>query len=149
MDFNTDITVARVTAQNIDVICCAKLVSQTVNAHKVHFFFGDSWDGYIKKAIFRTKTVEREQVLADDKCAIPWECLEQAGEYLYIGVYGVQGDKVRPTVWSKGLYIHQGAHPTEEAQPPTPDIYQQFVNQIESGMLTGPQGETGPQVSKL
>lgn len=147
MSFTTETIVADVNEQNIDVSDAVKLVAKTVNAYAVKFYFDDTWDDFTKKAVFRTRSVAKEIYLSNDTCLIPWECLQDANEYLFFGVYGVHEDVVRPTVWSTGRLIHPGACAAEEAQEPTPDVYQQIINLIEAGGAgpQGPQGEPGPQ----
>ena len=69
-------------------------------------------------------------LLAEDTmCAIPWEVLVEPRLRLYVGVYGVGdgGETVLPTVWADLGEIYPGAVPDQNAQPPTPDLWQQIL----------------------
>lgn len=85
-----------------------EIVAGSVNIHTVEFDCDSTWDGYTKKAIFRVKNGSETIVLDDtNKCLIPYETLLVPGE-LKIGIYGTNGDKIRPTKWSKGINIVEG-----------------------------------------
>ena len=135
--------IAKVNLQDIDILSCPKLVSKSRKLYKVHFHFDESWTDFINKAVFKTRSTEKEMALVNNECYVPWECLEEHRIHLSIGIYGVHDDITKPTVWSKELFIYPGAGMAEEAREPTPDVYQQFVNQIEAGMLQGPPGPAG------
>jgi hypothetical protein len=80
---------------------------------------------------------------------VPWEVLQKANTRLRIGLEGrlIDGTIVIPTVWAKGGYIEAGALATgEEANKPTPGIYDQIMQAIEDGKLKGEDG-VSPDVS--
>lgn len=125
------------------------LVSGTVNKYRAEFEFDDSWDGYTKTAVFRAdsfgRITSREVLLAGDACQVPHECLI-AGALLRVGVYGISGDITTPTIYTQEpIGIARGAEPAESTQDPTPGVYQQIINIIEAGAITGPAGPQGPQ----
>ena len=125
------------------------LVSGTVNKYRAEFVFDDSWDGYTKTAVFRAdsfgRVTSREVLLAGDACPVPHECLI-AGALLRVGVYGISGDITTPTIYTQEpIGIARGAEPAESTQDPTPGVYQQIINIIEAGAITGPAGPQGPQ----
>lgn len=125
------------------------LVSGTVNKYRAEFVFDDSWDGYTKTAVFRAdsfgRVTSREVLLAGDACQVPHECLI-AGALLRVGVYGISGDITTPTIYTQEpIGIARGAEPAESTQDPTPGVYQQIINIIEAGAITGPAGPQGPQ----
>lgn len=118
------------------------LVSGTVNKYRAEFVFDDSWDGYTKTAVFRADSfghiTSREVLLAGDACPVPHECLI-AGALLRVGVYGISGDITTPTIYTQEpIGIARGAEPAESTQDPTPGVYQQIINIIEAGAITGP-----------
>lgn len=83
---------------------------------------------------------------------VPWEVLQKANTRLRIGLEGrlVDGTIVIPTVWARAGYIEAGALATgEEANQPTPGIYDQIMAAIEAGQLQGKPGDDGvsPTVS--
>ena len=125
------------------------LVSGTVNKYRAEFEFDDSWDGYTKTAVFRADSfghiTSREVLLAGDACPVPHECLI-AGALLRVGVYGISGDVTTPTIYTQEpIGIARGAEPAESTQDPTPGVYQQIINIIEAGAITGPAGPQGPK----
>ena len=128
------------------------LVSGTVNKYRAEFVFDDSWDGYTKTAVFRADSfghiTSREVLLAGDACQVPHECLI-AGALLRVGVYGISGDITTPTIYTQEpIGVARGAEPAESTQDPTPGVYQQIINIIEAGAITGPAGPQGPQGPK-
>ena len=83
---------------------------------------------------------------------VPWEVLQKANTRLRIGLEGrlVDGTIVITTVWARAGYIEAGALATgEEANQPTPGIYDQIMAAIEAGQLQGKPGDDGvsPTVS--
>ena len=97
-----------VTAKAAHLIKDESLVQNSEKIYLVEFTFDKSWDGYTKMALFETRGVQQPPVaLTDDRCIIPAECLKQAGTMLKIGVYGVNAEGTKDTVWcltSKILY---------------------------------------------
>ena len=125
------------------------LVSGTVNKYRAEFEFDDSWDGYTKTAVFRADSfgsiTSREVLLAGDACQVPHECLI-AGALLRVGVYGISGDITTPTIYTQEpIGVARGAEPAESTPDPTPGVYQQIINIIEAGAITGPAGPQGPK----
>lgn len=78
------------TVQNREVIS-----SGDVNYDSCRFEFDESWEGYIKTAVFYQEKQKVYYAVLDneDKCCIPAPAIVKASP-LYIGVFGVQGDKV-------------------------------------------------------
>lgn len=71
-----------------------------------------------------------EIALTDNTCTVPWEIL-RAGKYIHIGVYGVNGDKRYPTIYTaNGLRVFEGALPANPSQPPSPTEYEQLLSMI-------------------
>lgn len=105
------------------------LTSRSVNVYPVMFQFSNDWANLTKVAVFRMhKNVV--QVLLDNSlsCTVPWEVLESSGT-VEVGVYGTYGDEVRlPTRWARLGEVFPGAFPGRDAQPPTPDLWQQELD---------------------
>lgn len=55
------------------------LISNSKNYLNAIFTFSSDWDGMAKTAIFTRNDVTKYQLLADDKCVIPWEVLKAGG----------------------------------------------------------------------
>ena len=58
-----------------------------------------------------------------------WEVLAKAGT-LHVGIYGKTESKTRPTLWAIGKTIKDGAEPCEASQEPTPDKWQQLLDEL-------------------
>ena len=116
-----------VTGQNIELASAAMLVAGTVNEYTARFAFSADWDGYQRVAVFNADGTEREQLLTDDTCKVPWEVL-LPGAYLKVGVYGTRDGSRLPTIWTTHRQrIHDGAGPTEEAADPSPTLVEQLL----------------------
>ena len=119
-----------VTGQNIELASAAMLVAGTVNEYTARFSFNSEWNGYQRVAVFNADGTEREQLLTDDACKVPWEVL-LPGAYLKVGVYGTKDGSRLPTIWtSHRQYIHDGAGPTEEAADPSPVLAEQILQRM-------------------
>ena len=149
------------------------VTSGSVNVYRVRFEFSEDWTGLTRTAVFRGGG-EAASVLLDGsgECVLPWEALAKPNVLLEAGVYGTRnGDVVLPTVWAALGTVLEGAALGEEAQPPTPDVYQQIMAAAQEAVETaksvredadagafagpagpigpeGPQGERGPQGEK-
>ena len=119
-----------VTGQSIDLAVPAMLVAGTVGEYTARFAFDADWDGYQRIAVFSADGVEREQLLTDDACDVPWEVL-RPGAYLKVGVYGTRDGSRLPTIWTAHRqYIHDGAGPTDEAADPSPVLAEQMLQRM-------------------
>ena len=103
------------------------ITSGSVNVYKARFEFSEDWEGLTRTAVFRAGS-EARSVLLDEsgQCVIPWEVLSTPRAALRAGVYGTRdGEVVLPTVWENLGIIQDGTALGEEAQPPTPGVYEQ------------------------
>lgn len=151
---------------NLSVLEKEDVTSGAVNVFTVRFQFSEDWDGLKKTAVFRSGWVSRSVLLGEDATTtVPWEVLSAPGLYLSAGVYGEKdGNIVLPTVWAVLTNVLPGAVPGKEAQPPTPELWQQelakkgdnlaYTDGGELGMYSGdkllssvelPGGGEGPQ----
>lgn len=107
------------------------LTSGSVNVYRVRCSFSADWDGLEKVVVFKALGVIRSVLLDEsNECTVPWEVLEQSGVNLLCGVYGTRdGTVVLPTVWCGLGQILPGAAPGEDAQPHTPDLWEQGLSQ--------------------
>lgn len=105
------------------------VTSGSVNVSYVQFEFSEDWEGMTRTAVFKAGE-ESRCVLLDESgvCAIPWEVLAAGGRRLTAGVCGtLDGDTVLPTVWANLGIILEGAKAGQEAQPPTPELWEQAL----------------------
>lgn len=101
-------------------------MSGSAEIYEAVFTFDASWDGFARTAVFECGGERREQLLVNDRCIVPWEILK-AGAYLRVGVYGVDGNKTMPTVYSGQMFVARGAEPSETAREHSPDVFEQIV----------------------
>jgi hypothetical protein len=121
------------------------LTAGTVNVNQCRFDFSSDWDGLTRTAVFRCGEASVSVALDDtNTCAIPWEVLATPNRGLQAGVYGAQGeDVVLPTIWASLGTVLEGTKMGDNANQPTPDVYQQILAQIEAGKLKGDKGDKG------
>lgn len=101
-------------------------MSGSAEIYEAVFSFDSSWDGFARTAVFECAGERREQLLVGDRCIVPWEILH-AGAYLRVGVYGVDGNKTMPTVYSGTMFVARGAEPSDAAREHSPDVFDQIV----------------------
>lgn len=107
------------------------ITSGSANVYPVRFEFSDDWDGLTRTAVFRAGDESRSVLLDNsNEAVIPWEVLREPNLQLFCGVYGTRnGGAVLPTIWADMGAIFRGAELSEEeAQPPTPDIWEQKLD---------------------
>ena len=110
-----------------------RLVSGTIGEYTAQFIFCSGWDDYAKIAVFKPSRGEMfEQLLEGDTVAIPDEVLMNPG-YLQVGVYGVNGGSVKPTVWSTPITVVRGTDTTGLINP-TPSVVEQLLNLLKGGL---------------
>ena len=66
---------------------------------EVKFSFTEDWTGYGKVAVVRAGSVTKTVSIVSNQITVPYECLENAGVSLIIGVYGTDAAHRIPTVW--------------------------------------------------
>lgn len=126
------------------------VLTQGMAGATVTFRFDESWDGFSKTAVFRGGDITKDVTDIADTVTIPWEVL-LAGVPVCIGVYGIKGEIVLPTVWARTNPVLPGADPSgDESADPTLPIWakmQETVNSIredaDAGKFIGPPGPKG------
>nr|WP_325212332.1 hypothetical protein [uncultured Oscillibacter sp.] len=122
------------------------VTSGSVNVYRVRFRFSEDWVGLRKIAVFRAGDETASVLLGEDlECAVPWEVLTTPGRRLEAGVYGTDTAEqvVLPAAWADLGYISSGAAPGEEAQPPTPELWEQALARKGDGLGYTEEGELG------
>ena len=116
----------KVTGQHIEVEEHYKVVADSKNYLKAHFIFSNEWQG-IKTAIFKKGLTVLNVILDNDECFVPWEVIKP-------GKFGVSvfcGDLITADI----SWVNVSASGYEdggEPQDPTPDVYTQIIEKIES-----------------
>lgn len=129
--------ILKVNKTRLTVLQRESITSGSVNVYPVRFEFSEDWDGLTRTAVFRAGTESRAVLLSGgSEAVIPWEVLETPNLQLFCGVYGTRdGDTVLPTIWADMGAIWRGTEPSgEEAQPPTPDIWEQKLDAKADGL---------------
>ena len=126
-------TVIRIscTDQTLKTIEAPVVSSGGVKENKVVFSFCPLWDGFTKTAVFQLNDDAPYQavVASDNSCIIPAEALINSGK-LHIGVYGVNADGIKRTTALLVYDIAQGAAEGIVPPEPTPDVYEQILEEI-------------------
>ncbi len=146
-----------------------KPISDSVKFHTIEFDFPESWDGYLKTAIFAFGDETpisvlfkdgNELYLGENKCYIPHEVLK--APRFSVSVYGMLGDSVATTAKAYVEVIESGFSEGVAPTDPTPSVYQQLVhltdetkqiaqsvrNDADNGLFNGEKGEKGDRGEK-
>ena len=122
-----------------------RLVSGSINIYTCEFTFDASWGGYMPTAVFDGGGKSVEMAVIDNVCQVPFELLTPNAR-IRVGIYGISGDKRRPTTYAEWMPVEVGTETGGAAQtPPDPTVYEQLLQAINDGRLTGPQGPKGDQ----
>lgn len=121
------------------------VTSGSINVYPVRFEFSPDWDGLDRTAVFQAGCRSWSVLLEDGgACIVPWEALAVSGCHLFAGVYGQKGaDMVLPTIWADLGTVLEGAAPGQEAQPPTPELWQQELARKGDRLAYTETGELG------
>lgn len=134
-----------------NALVSGKLTSGMVGI-PVRFSFDSDWDGLNIVAVFDGGgQIISVPLLTNTETILPWEVIAKANTRLRIGAEGRKSDGsvVIPTVWANAGYIIEGVKATDdEANPPTPSVYDQIMAAIEAGMLKGEKGDKGDKGEK-
>ena len=113
-------------------------VTDAVNQYLCQFEFSEDWDDLNKIVVFKNVSynISKEVYLStSNECYIPWEVLSNSGE-IFLEVIGteVRGDVVTVRIPSTLLgfkwQIQEGLLDVSANTSPTPDLFEQFVNQV-------------------
>lgn len=94
-------------------------------------FKTEDWNETIKRAIFRNvkSKVEKDAMLEDDSCTVPWEVLVGSGD-IEVSVHGISGTKDITTdvaMFDLNRTL-QGGSATQE---PSPTVYEQMLKEMQ------------------
>lgn len=109
------------------------VISDSVKFEKIKFNFPESWDGYIKTAMFRNGDIKLGVILdsrnvvctGEDECFIPHEVIK-APEFT-VSVFGILGSS-RVTSTQASIRVKQSGYGEGDVPPvPTPPEYRQLI----------------------
>ena len=121
----------KIESQKIKVIEEDFLVSGSQGLYTVEFEFSDDWANFEKTILFAKRFSDESiaVILDGDSMPIPSEIIADSNE-LIIGVYGINGDYVKPTVWSEPIKIEVGCKEGATILSPAPDVYTQIMSLV-------------------
>ncbi len=103
------------------------LTADSVNYVEAAFSFDQSWDNFLKTAIFRVGELVYHVPLENNACTIPFEVLKEP--IMYISVFGTSGSK-RATTTELPIQIQNSGYTVCEPSAPTPDPYNYFLERV-------------------
>lgn len=110
---------------------------------QAQFTFSEDWDGLTRTAVFRFGDDENTKVdvvlTAENICTVPWEVLQDEGEPVFCGVYGMNsaGSIVIPTIWASIGVVKPGVESAAAASPPpTPSDIEQVKSMAMDAVTT-------------
>lgn len=108
------------------------IASGGANENDIQFSFCSKWDGYAKICVFyrQGESYYYSLIDANDKCKIPDECLVSSGK-IHFGVVGVGATDNSLRRTSEILTYRIVAGVMTEIADPTPEIYQQILNELQ------------------
>lgn len=115
--------------------------------YNVEFNFDKCWDGYSKTAIFEAGPASVIVALTEDRCTIPTECLKHGSVKLQIGIYGVNGEERKGTIWCLTSMIIPDATIGMGGSSPE-DIYSEIMAAIGDLAAAGFEGKTLAEIFK-
>lgn len=114
---------------------CLEDIPRGIVGATVRFEYADPrWDRLSKTVVFRGSGVTKDVLNAGEVVLIPTETVARAGQYLYVGVYGVDADEnlITPTIWADLGKIRAAADPSgDTTTDPTPPVWAQLQEQID------------------
>lgn len=126
------------------------LRQNSAKPYEVKFTFSEGWEGYTKTAIFEAGPASVIVALTEDRCTIPAECLKHGSVKLRVGVYGVEGEDRKGTVWCHGssMIIPDATMSMGGSSPLPDDIYSEIMAAIGDLSAAGFEGKTLAEVFK-
>lgn len=129
--------ILKATGSKLQIISAIHVTSTQAQYDTCLFEFDEAWDGYgVRTAVFYSNPNNIKAMLldGDNKCYIPWDSFGNS-RYLYIGVYGNNGESYLPTQFVEVMY-QPGANVDDHLYPPTPGIYEQIAAGLSEIMVS-------------
>ncbi len=120
--------ILRATGSKLKIISEIHVTSTQAQYDTCLFEFDEEWEGYgMRTAVFYSNPNNIKAMLLDinNRSYIPWDAFSMS-RYLYIGVYGSNGESYLPTQFVEVMY-QPGANQDDHLYPPTPGIYEQIA----------------------
>lgn len=124
-----------VKGQNIETLEHEIIAADQIAFVKVHFAFDNSWKPLYKVVQFTQDESTYNRVLGTEEtsCFLPSELLAGTVKMSLFGYDAASSETVRATTVVKTLHIRPSGFDGENSNvPPTPDLYQQLLQKIQS-----------------
>lgn len=153
---------------NGQIVVYGATITDGARSEKIHFNFPESWNGYVKKALFKNgeKTVgvflnaDETMCTGEDECFIPHEVIK--APQFTVSVFGVSGDSRVTSAQATVKVTESGYTKGEFPINPSPTEYEQLLNiaaetkkiaqsvrtDADNGNFKGEKGDTGPKGDK-
>ena len=126
----------RATQTKLERLDSDLLVSGSYNMTFMAFEFDASWDGMIKTVVIKNGPSTFHVMLENDRSGIPQAALLRPGT-INIGVFGILGTKIQPTIWVTNIPLWSGAYdPLLLPNYPDPGLYEQIMAALSDTMAT-------------
>lgn len=115
------------------------ITSNSVETVMASVTLDENWNNYSLSLVFRNssdRSSKIEQILDENNsCVVPHEVLSPG--WLEIGLLGLYTSQVNPSTWVHGRVREGAEQGNETAKEPTPNVYQQLLDLINSGGNVG------------
>lgn len=119
---------------NGQIIAYGTTITDSVRTEKIHFNFPESWNGYVKKAVFKTGettvnvflNADETMCTGEDECFIPHEVIKSP--QFTVSVFGVSGDSRVTSEQAIIKVTESGYTKGDFPANPTPLEYEQLIN---------------------
>jgi len=122
----------RIMNQNISYYATSRIVADSQGYLYFTLETSEEWNEYVKVVQFTRdgKTYDVPDVRQGVQYQVPWEALVGGGT-MFVSCYGMSGETNRATTNELEITVYDsGFYEGDPSEDPTPDKYQQFVNQV-------------------
>lgn len=122
----------RIMNQNISYYATSRIVADSQGYLYFTLETSEEWNEYVKVVQFTRdgKTYDVPDVRPGVQYQVPWEALVGGGT-MFVSCYGMSGKTNRATTNELEIIVYDsGFYEGDPSTDPTPDKYQQFVNQV-------------------
>lgn len=122
----------RIMNQNISYYATSRIVADSQGYLYFTLETSEEWNEYVKVVQFTRdgKTYDVPDVRPGVQYQVPWEALVGGGT-MFVSCYGISGETNRATTNELEITVYDsGFYEGDTSTDPTPDKWQQFVNQV-------------------
>lgn len=122
----------RIMNQNISYYATSRIVADSQGYLDFTLETSEEWNEYVKVVQFTRdgKTYDVPDVRPGIQYKVPWEALVGGGT-MFVSCYGLSGETNRATTNELEITVYDsGFYEGDPLEDPTPDKWQQFVNQV-------------------